>query len=137
LEAFISYCQVHKQPIAGTLFEVVGPIKEYLADVDERGAPLDLNNHLGLQMDFFLTDRKEEEKNEALHKQFWNSFLDFKCDCGKSVKQKALLIDPSDGLLKCDCGTQWALFCTGCRSKLEFNHEKHALHCPKCDMPFK
>ena len=132
LESFMSHCQAHNLPLAETLFEVVGSLEEYEADMDKDGTLLDLDNYIGLQLEYFLDARQEEEMQETLQKKFSDILLSFRCpDCGADATSLLLI----DGEVCCGCGSRFELLCPNCKCKLQFKEGTY--HCRSCGMSFE
>ena len=137
LESFIFYCQAHNLSLPETLFEVAGSLEEYEAD------PIDLDNHIGLQLEDFLSRRLEEERRKALQKKFEESLLNAKCpNCGEPFAEPFYFEDRYlghtmvivDGSLRCNnCDAFCELHCPSCGDELDYKKES-GFHCSSCDV---
>lgn len=144
LDLFSSHCQAHNLSLSETLFKAVGNLDEYEADADENGIFVDLDNYIGLQLEFFLMNIQEEERKKALQKKFEDDLLGSKCpECDQplarpleypKVAGKTLLM--IDGFLWCNsCDARLQMHCPGCKGLLHYT-EGYKLHCDSCDLTF-
>lgn len=136
LESLVVYCRNNNLPLAKTLSQIAGSFKEYEADAANDGTLLDLDNYVGLQLDFFLGDRQDEDRIRGIQKKFADNIYSVKCpDCG--TKYENMIIDTLKCELVCSCGVCFKLLCLNCRAELGFDSEKGVFCCPKCHMVFK
>lgn len=143
-ESLVAYCRNNNLPLAKTLSQIVGSLKEYQADADNDGTLLGLDNYVGLQLDFFLGDRQEEGRIKALQKKFEDHLMKAQCPrCSRPLAQtfkygkitrKTLLI--MDGLLSCQtCEARLEVLCPSCKSQLGYKGE-YDFYCSSCDLTF-
>ena len=145
LESLVAYCRKKNLPLAKTLSQIVGSLKEYQADADNDGTLLGLDNYVGLQLDFFLGDRQDEERNKALQKRFSKSLMNTLClKCGKPICASmadlgyptAYTFFLSKGELRCyHCNALIQAFCPKCGGPV--GYDGGSFVCKRCVLTFR
>jgi hypothetical protein len=128
-DSFVTYCKTHGLDLAQTLFQVAGRLEEF--EKDPNGD--ELHKYLGFEIEAFLIDRQNEQRQKEMQAKFENVLRNLRCDCGRRIT--SIFLD--ENKLSCPCGTVWMLKCVNCSHVLQFDTKRNAFYCLHCKMSFK
>jgi hypothetical protein len=130
-DLFVAYCKTWGFDLAKKLFQVVGPLEDFESATDEK----ELHEYIRLKLEFFLLDRKEEQRHKMMQAEFEDFLQNSICS---SCRQRATAALLENNEARCPCGnTIWQLCCPNCRQVLQFETEKEVFYCQHCKISFR
>jgi len=138
---FLDACKSRKLEPGKTLFEVVGILTDFEYSIRQGGTP-DLVNHIGLELEIWLDEAEDEEKQQALQRRFREFLINVKClDCGEPLARR--LPDGSNRLFVIEgdpscfqCSTIHQMLCLKCKNPLEYKSDNNSFFCHTCELTY-
>jgi hypothetical protein len=129
--SFVDYCKTRDFDLAKKLFQVVGPLEGFEVETEEK----ELHRYVGLKLEAFLMDRKEEQRQRMMQAKFEDLLRGSTCAyCGRRASDAFM----EENELRCPCGdVKWPVWCPNCERDIQFETEKDAFYCHHCKMPFR
>jgi len=137
-KSFLAYCKSRKLEPGKRLFEAVGTLTDF-EDSIRQGGTNDLANHIGLELEIWLDEAKDEEKQAALQKSLREFLINVKClDCGEPLAMRLIDGYPKrlliiEGEVRCfKCNTAQEVLCLKCKNPLKYKGDEHSFICSSC-----